>query len=512
MTRKRTLALVLTAALVGLATAQAAPPSPSAPAPAPAPGVPPAGPGEAGNPGAAPARATGPAPAAAEPLPIDELRAFTEVFARIKADYVDEVSDRQLLESALKGMLAGLDPHSAYLDPEAFRGLQEGTTGEFGGVGIEVAVEAGTIRVISPVDDTPAARAGIRPGDLILRIDDTPTKDMTLIDAVKLLRGAPGSEVRLTLGRGGVEKPIEVLLRRDLIRTRSVRSEMLEPGFAYVRVSNFQNHTGEDLKRALKELQATPGGIKGLVLDLRNNPGGVLNAAVEVSDHFLERGRIVYTDGRVVDATLQFDAQPGDLLRGAPVVVLINAGSASASEIVAGALQDHRRGVIMGSQSFGKGSVQTILPMQNQSALKLTTARYYTPSGRSIQAQGIVPDIILEDLVLAEAPKTAEGLRVREADLRGRLANPAGEGAEGAGSPPTPAAAPAPGDGKDDAAAPITPTDPAATGAAPKLRARDDYAINEALNLLKGMALLKAPPPARTATPSAPSAGKPPGA
>jgi len=496
MTQRHTLALALSLALAGFTPAHAEQPAGTTPAVPPATGAPdPQVPDLGGETGAQANPSGQRGKSAVEPLPLEELRAFTEVFARIKADYVEEVSDRQLLESAIKGMLAGLDPHSAYLDPEAFKGLQEGTTGEFGGVGIEVAVEDGTIRVISPVDDTPAARAGIKPGDLILRIDDTPTKDLTLIDAVKLLRGAPGSAVQLTLGRSGVDRPIEVTLERAIIRAQSVRSEMLEPGFAYVRVSNFQNHTGEDLRRTLTELQQSPAGVKGLILDLRNNPGGVLNAAVEVSDHFLERGRIVYTDGRVADTTLQFDAQPGDLLRGAPVVVLINAGSASASEIVAGALQDHRRALIMGSQSFGKGSVQTILPMQSQSALKLTTARYYTPSGRSIQAQGIVPDIVLEELVLAEAPRGGDGLRVREADLRGRLANPADEPA-GAADEPAPAATPAtpPAEGTEDA----TESKPAAATAA-RLRARDDYAINEALNLLKGMALLQSPAPAKLA-------------
>jgi len=500
MTQRHTLALAVSLALAGLTPVYAEPPSGTTPTVPPATGTPaPQIPAPGGETGARANPSGQRGKSAVEPLPLEELRAFTEVFARIKADYVEEVSDRQLLESAIKGMLAGLDPHSAYLDPEAFKGLQEGTTGEFGGVGIEVAVEDGTIRVISPVDDTPAARAGIQPGDLILRIDDKPTKDLTLIEAVKLLRGAPGSAVQLTLGRSGVDRPIEVTLERAIIRAQSVRGEMLEPGFAYVRVSNFQNHTGEDLRRTLTELQQSPAGVKGLILDLRNNPGGVLNAAVEVSDHFLERGRIVYTDGRVADTTLQFDAQPGDLLRGAPVVVLINAGSASASEIVAGALQDHRRALIMGSQSFGKGSVQTILPMQSQSALKLTTARYYTPSGRSIQAQGIVPDIVLEELVLAEAPRSGDGLRVREADLRGRLANPADEPA-GATTDPAPPATPAtPPAGRTDDA---TESKPAAATAA-RLRARDDYAINEALNLLKGMALLKGPAPAKLA-PAAP--------
>jgi carboxyl-terminal processing protease len=432
--------------------------------------------------------------AALEPLPLDELRAFTEVYAKIKADYVEEVSDKDLLNNAIKGMLAGLDPHSSYLDPEGFQGLQEGTSGEFGGLGLEVGVEDGIIRVISPIDDTPAAKAGLQPGDLLLKIDDTPTKDMALNDAVKLMRGRAGTPIRLTIGREGTEKPFEVTLTRDVIRVRSVRHEVLDPGFGYVRISNFQNRTGEDLRLAIEKLQTEAKGLKGLVLDLRNNPGGVLGAAVEVSDLLLEKGRIVYTDGRVKDATLEFDAKPGDALRGAPLVVLINGGSASASEIVAGALQDHRRGVIMGSQSFGKGSVQTILPMQNDAALKLTTARYYTPSGRSIQAQGITPDIALDALVIAEAPEGSDA-GIKEADLSGHLNNPGGTTPPAAEPAPTPATPP---EVKDKA----EPDQDAASNSKPNSQlAQKDYAINEALTLLKGMALLGKPSPVATTSP-----------
>jgi carboxyl-terminal processing protease len=505
--KHRSLALALMLALGLHPLARAEPPeavessgrgSPPLPAPGDA-GTPP---GEAGRLAVQPAEESSSAAGDRDPLPLEELRAFTEVYAKIKSDYVERVSDKQLLADAIKGMLAGLDPHSSYLDADAFKGLQEGTSGEFGGVGMEVGSVDGLIRVISPVDDTPAARAGIQPGDLILKIDETPTKDMSLNDAVKLLRGAPGSPVRLTIGREGSDKPLQVTLERAVIRTRSVRNEMLEAGFAYVRIASFQNHTGEDFRRTLEELQkASAGRVKGMVLDLRNNPGGVLNAAVEVSDHLLESGRIVYTDGRVLDSTLQFDAKPGDLLAGAPVVVLINGGSASASEIVAGALQDHRRAVIMGTQSFGKGSVQTILPMQSQAALKLTTARYYTPSGRSIQAQGIAPDITLDGLVISEAPEDAGGgLQFKEADLRGRLDNPNGNGngngavSEGAGS--------------DAGGEPAKKeTTPAVATPASKLP-REDYAINEALNLLKGMALLREPLKSPPATESAKTAGR----
>lgn len=417
-----------------------------------------------------------------EPLPIEELRTFTEVYAKIKADYVEQVSDKDLLNYAIKGMLAGLDPHSSYLDAEDFQGLQEGTSGEFGGLGLEVGAEDGVLRVISPIDDTPAAKAGLLPGDVLIRIDDTPTKDMPLNDAVDLMRGKPGSSVRLSIGREGQEQPLEFTLVRDVIRVKSVRTQVLEPGFGYVRISNFQSRTGEDLAASMEKLQSEAGNLRGLILDLRNNPGGVLGAAVEVSDAFLESGRIVYTDGRVKDSILEFDAKPGDTLRGAPLVVLINGGSASASEIVAGALQDHRRGVIMGSQSFGKGSVQTILPMQNAAALKLTTARYYTPNGRSIQAQGITPDIPLDALVLSRADDKP-GLTVKEADLSGHLNNPKEAPAED--KPAAPATTP-PTSSK--------PNGKAVAGDEVPLAQRD-YAVNEALNLLRGMALLKSPPP-----------------
>ncbi len=367
--------------------------------------------------------AAAPAGKDTDPLPLRELRTFTEVFAKIKNDYVEPVDDKTLLENAIRGMLTGLDPHSAYLDKAAFRDLQEGTSGEFGGLGIEVGQEDGFIKVISPIDDTPAAKAGIQAGDLIIRLDDTPVKGMSLSDAVKIMRGKPGSKITLTVVREGVEKPLKIEITRAIVKVRSVRSETLAPGFAYVRISQFQSHTGEDLRKAITRLNKdNQDRIKGLILDLRNNPGGVLDAAVEVSDAFISKGLLVYTQGRIKDSDIRFNAKPMDLIHDAPMVVLINGGSASASEIVAGALQDHRRAIIMGQQSFGKGSVQTILPMTNETAVKLTTARYYTPSGRSIQAQGITPDIVLEPLSIKPREKSPAS-SVKEADLSHHLRN-----------------------------------------------------------------------------------------
>ncbi len=320
-------------------------------------------------------------------LPLDELRAFTDVYARIKRDYVVEVDDQTLLEYAIRGMLSGLDPHSSYLDSEEFRELQIGTTGEFGGLGIEVGMEDGFVKVIAPIDDTPAQRAGVKAGDLIIRLDETPVKGMTLNDAVKIMRGKPGTDIVLTIVREGLDAPIKITITRDIIRVRSVKSRMLEEGYGYVRISQFQSKTADNLLEAIADLQEeSDNSIKGLVLDLRNNPGGVLNGAVAVSDAFLKKGLIVYTEGRVNDSKLRFNATPDDILDGAPLVVLVNQGSASASEIVAGALQDHHRAIVMGVPTFGKGSVQTILPLSNGTSVKLTTARYYTPSGRSIQA------------------------------------------------------------------------------------------------------------------------------
>ena len=373
------------------------------------------------------------------PLPIEELRAFTEVFARIKHDYVEPVDDKKLITDAIAGMVAGLDPHSAYLQRDEFRDLQVGTRGEFGGLGIEVGMEEGVIKIISPIDDSPASRAGVKAGDLIVKIDDTLVKGMTLNDAVKRMRGKPDTKIALTIVRKGENKPLVLTLMRAVIKVQSVKSKLLEPGYAYFRVTQFQEHTGETLATAIQTLfQQNQGPMKGIVLDLRNDPGGLLNGAVAVSAAFLPKNSlVVYTDGRTETAKMRLNASPDDYLAGTdtqdylsklppeiksvPMVVLVNRGSASASEIVAGALQDHKRAVIMGSQTFGKASVQTILPLGRDSALKLTTARYYTPNGRSIQLTGIVPDIALDDGTGSDA-----SLRFREADLTNHLTNDRG--------------------------------------------------------------------------------------
>jgi carboxyl-terminal processing protease len=372
---------------------------------------------------------------AALPLPIEELRAFTEVFGRVKSDYVEPVEDKKLITEAINGMLTGLDPHSAYLDQEAFKEMQVGTQGEFGGLGIEVGMEDGFVKVVAPIDDTPAARAGVKSGDLIVKLDETSVKGMTLNDAVKRMRGKPNTPITLTIVRKGEPKPIVVTLTRAVIKIQSVKSKLLEPGYAYFRVSQFQEHTGETLARSIETLfKQNQGQMKGIVLDLRNDPGGLLNGAVAVSAAFLPQGAlVVYTDGRTEDSKMRLNASPENYLRGrakedyvrrlpaeaktVPMVVLVNGGSASASEIVAGALQDHKRAVIMGQQTFGKGSVQTILPLGNNTAIKLTTARYYTPNGRSIQAKGIMPDIPLDD---GASDKTA-GFKLRESDLTKHL-------------------------------------------------------------------------------------------
>jgi len=371
----------------------------------------------------------------AGPLPIEELRTFTEVFGRVKSDYVEPVEDKKLITEAINGMLTGLDPHSAYLDQEAFKELQVGTQGEFGGLGIEVGMEDGFVKVVSPIDDSPASRAGLKPGDLIIKLDESSVKGMTLNDAVKRMRGKPNTQITLTIVRKGEQKPIIVTLTRAVIKIQSVKSKLLEPGYAYFRVTQFQEHTGETLAKAIDTLfKQNPGQMKGIVLDLRNDPGGLLNGAVAVSAAFLpQNALVVYTDGRAEDSKMRLNAAPENYLRGrakddyirklppevktVPMVVLVNGGSASASEIVAGALQDHKRAVVMGQQTFGKGSVQTILPLGNNTAIKLTTARYYTPNGRSIQAKGITPDILLDD---GSSEKTA-GFKLKESDLTKHL-------------------------------------------------------------------------------------------
>ena len=401
-------------------------------------------------------------PSAATGLPVEELRTFSDVFGRIKNDYVEEVEDSDMLENAIRGMLSGLDPHSSYLDHEQFKELQVGTTGEFGGLGIEVGMEDGFVKVIAPIDDTPAQRAGVQAGDLIIRLDDTPVKGLTLNDAVKIMRGKPGTVLKLTVVREGVEKPIKIDIKRDIIKVRSVKSRMLEGDFGYVRISQFQSKTAENMVDAIDKLKKEAGGtLKGMVLDLRNNPGGVLNGAVAVSDAFLKKGLIVYTEGRVNDSKLRFNATPDDILDNAPIVVLVNQGSASASEIVSGALQDHHRAIIVGTQTFGKGSVQTILPLSNGTAVKLTTARYYTPSGRSIQAEGIVPDIELDQVRISAVESSFEP--IKEADLSGHLSN---------------------GNGKKS----DKQNDEDEEQEEESL-AQSDYVLYEALNLLKGLSI-----------------------
>ncbi|RMH21559.1 MAG: PDZ domain-containing protein [Gammaproteobacteria bacterium] len=358
-------------------------------------------------------------------LPYQELKTFTEVFSTIKQQYVDDVSDETLLKNALQGMISGLDPHSSYLEPEGFDDLKVGTSGEFGGLGIEVTMEDGFVKVVSPIDDTPAQRAGIKAGDLIIRLDDTAVKGMELKDAVAIMRGKVGDPITLTVLREGKDQPFEVVIVRDIIKVPSVRSRILEKGYGYVRITQFQKRTGEQLQDALEKLEKeNEAPLDGLILDLRNNPGGLLNAAVDVASTFLDGGLVVYTEGRIPSANKKFKARRGEKLKGVPIVIMINGGTASASEIVSGALQDRGRAVITGTKSFGKGSVQTVLPMQGGAALKLTTARYYTPSGRSIQAEGIVPDIELDDsyqISEISEDKKIEGLK--EKDLVGHLEN-----------------------------------------------------------------------------------------
>jgi carboxyl-terminal processing protease len=358
-------------------------------------------------------------------IPFEDLQAFTEVFSRVKSDYVESVDDKKLIEDAIRGMLNGLDPHSSYLNTSEFSDLKIGTTGQFGGLGIEVGMENGFVKVISPIDDTPAFRAGVQASDLIIKLDKKSVKGMTLNEAVKLMRGKPNTSIDLTIVREGESKPLVIQITREIIRVKSVKNRMLEPGYGYVRITNFQSRTTTDLLKAISDLQKEEK-LKGLVLDLRNNPGGVLNGAVGVSDAFINDGLIVYTEGRIDDSSHRYLATPGDSLNGAPLVVLLNGGSASASEIVAGAIQDHKRGIIMGTKSFGKGSVQTIQELRNGSAVKLTTARYFTPNGRSIQAKGIEPDIKLSTLKLPAGDEQARE-SFSESDLEGRLSNPSGE-------------------------------------------------------------------------------------
>lgn len=404
-------------------------------------------------------------------LPLAQLQNFTNIYAKIKADYVEKVDDKTLLEHAIRGMLSGLDPHSSYLDPEQYQELRIGTTGQFGGLGIQVGMEDGFVKVIAPIDDTPAYRAGLEAGDLIIRLDDKPVKGMTLDDAVKLMRGEPGSDIDLMIVRTGVDKPFKVTITRDIIKVKSVKQRLLEPGYGYVRISNFQSKTGSQLLDAINKItKENKADLKGLILDLRNNPGGVLHAAAEVSDLFLQKGKIVYTEGRIENSYMEFNAKPGDVLNGVPLIVLINGGSASASEIVAGALQDHKRGIIVGTKSFGKGSVQTIQELPSGGAVKMTTARYFTPSGRSIQAEGIKPDIKLERVKITKLDDPAFS-SVKEADLSGHLANPTNGHGKDTKDDKTKADK---SDKKEQDKKPLSST---------------DYQLYEALNLLKGLSI-----------------------
>ncbi len=404
-------------------------------------------------------------------LPLNELRNFSDIFARIKSDYVENVDDKTLLENAIRGMLSGLDPHSTYLNPEEYKELKIGTTGKFGGLGIQVGMEDGFVKVISPIDDTPAFRAGLEAGDLIIRLNDKSVKGMTLNDAVKIMRGDPGTDIKLTVIREGADRPLPFTVTRDIISVKSVKSRILEADYGYIRISNFQSKTARDLVSEVSNLKKENNSeLKGLVLDLRNNPGGVLSAAADVSDAFINDGKLVFTKGRIDNSRFEFNAKPGDIMNGSPVVVLINGGSASASEIVAGALQDHNRAVIMGSKSFGKGSVQTIQELRSGGAVKITTARYFTPSGRSIQGEGITPDIILDRYEIKES-KDISSLRIKESDLNHTISNPtksqeAIKKATEEGEPE--------GEEKKQQ----------------KLKASEDFQLYEALLLLKGLNIL----------------------
>ncbi|MCK9284949.1 MAG: S41 family peptidase [Rhodocyclaceae bacterium] len=424
-------------------------------------------------------------------LPVEELRSFADVFNAIKQGYVEPVPDKKLITNAISGMLSNLDPHSSYLDADAFKDLQVSTQGEFGGLGIEVGMEDGFVKVVSPIEDTPAYKAGIKAGDFIVKLDDTPVQGMALNEAVKRMRGKPKTSIRLTVVRKGEPKPLEITIVRDKIKVQSVKSKLLESGYGYIRVTQFQEETTSDLVKALEKLYAEKPeeGLRGLVLDLRNDPGGLLNSAVGVSAAFLPpKALVVSTDGRTDDAKRKFLAIAEDYQRGrgdvlkdlpagsrsVPLVVLVNGGSASASEIVAGALQDHKRAVVMGTQTFGKGSVQTVLPLSNNAAIKLTTARYYTPSGRSIQAKGIVPDVIVEET--ANGGSAHE--RIREADLNRHLENDK----EGAARDTAGALGKSPkkskGEGEEEPQKPI------------EFASKNDYQLGQALGLLKAWQLI----------------------
>lgn len=435
-------------------------------------------------------------------LPIEELRTFAEVYSAIKQGYVEPVEDKKMITNAISGMLSNLDPHSAYLDADSFKDLQVGTQGEFGGLGIEVGMEDGLVKVVSPIEDTPAYRAGVKAGDLIFKLDETPVKGLTLSDAVKKMRGKPKTPIKLSIIRKGETKPIEITLIREVIKVQSVKSKLVEPGYGWVRITQFQENTVAELAKHVSALYKDGNKLQGLVLDLRNDPGGLLNGAIGVSAAFLPPdAKVVSTDGRTDDAKQEFKARPQDYLRGTkedplktmpvevkkvPMIVLVNGGSASASEIVAGALQDHKRALIVGTQTFGKGSVQSVLPLPGNTAIKLTTARYYTPDGRSIQAKGIVPDIVVED-----SANGSNSMRLREADLDRHLINDRDKDAGKEAAKPeakpqakTPAKPAKDKNGKDDAADDEMP-------ARLEYASKSDYQFQQALNLLKGLQIMQ---------------------
>lgn len=391
-------------------------------------------------------------------LPLNQLQAFSEVYLKIKQNYVQDITDKELFDNAIKGMLEGLDPHSTFLNEKDFKDLQIGTKGEFGGLGIEVTMEDGFVKVITPIDDTPAYKAGVKSGDLIIEIDAKPVKGLSLNQAVDLMRGKVGSPILLTIARTGENGPIEIKIVRAKIKVKSVKYEIIDDNYGYIRISSFQNKTGNNLYDAISNLKKdAKGNIKGFVIDMRNNPGGVLGAAVDVSDAFIKgKKKLVFTKGKTENAVYEFTSNNTDLAEGKPIVVLINGGSASASEIVAGALQDHKRAIIMGTQSFGKGSVQTILPITSKTAVKITTARYYTPNGRSIQAKGITPDIIVKDLELSSLNKNK---MIKESDLKGHLKNTDKKNKDGELQ-------------------------------AQNKKLENDYQLSEAINLLKGLNIL----------------------
>ena len=394
-------------------------------------------------------------------LPLEELQLFAQVFEQIRSTYVEEIDDKTLIEHAIVGLLSQLDPHSTFLQKDTYQNLHEYTTGEFGGIGIEVSMEKGFVKIISPLDDTPASKAGIKPGDLILKLDQRAVQGMALEEAIKIMRGKKGSPVTLTIARENVQKPLTFTLIRAAIKTISVREKILHDDFGYIRIAQFQANTSKEFQKSIKTLQEKASPLKGLILDLRNNSGGLLPASVDVVDALLDEGLIVYTEGRALTSNSRFSAQAGDMLKGIPIVVLINGGTASASEIVAGALQDHRRGIIIGTQSFGKGSVQNVLPLNDGRGIKLTTARYFTPSGRSIQAEGIQPDILIERT--ERQPKTQQSSGIKEADLNGHLSQKS------------------------------EPTDKKDTGSQ-AAEVINDNQIFEALTLLKGLSILSSAP------------------